>query len=300
MVPASVARPRRTSTAKTQEKINASLKAEDMRITDTPSEPKPRVKPNVQPNLKVHKKRRRPVLPASDGGAEEAKPAKSGKRQGSISGTGAGGGDDDVLLGHFISKCVGIQHYRANGVRYNKEPLHLRRDPHNRYDANAVSVRTLAGDQVGHMQRLDALAVARVADDEGTRIRMVAQVETRANQMYTFPMRVSFFGPAIAAGTVARHLAYQAMSANHFGRAAMGGGIRLIEPKRGRGGARSSSRGRGRGRARAAAAHSSGGAPLEHEQPMAQDDDEEEVEFAGERSWEERDAELRKHAILLE
>ena len=53
--------------------------------------------------------------------------------------------EGDVLLGHFVSRCVGIQHYRNNGVRYNKEPLHLRRDPNNPYDKNAISVRTLAG-----------------------------------------------------------------------------------------------------------------------------------------------------------
>ena len=85
--------------------------------------------------------------------------------------------EGDVLLGHFISKCVGIQHYRGNGIRYNKEPLHLKRDPYNPYDRNAVAVRTaMGGKQVGHMQRLDALAVARVADDSSMRIRMVAQV----------------------------------------------------------------------------------------------------------------------------
>ena len=31
--------------------------------------------------------------------------------------------EGDVLLGHFVSRCVGIQHYRNNGVRYSKEPL---------------------------------------------------------------------------------------------------------------------------------------------------------------------------------
>ena len=110
-----------------------------------------------------------------------------------------------------------------NGVRYNKEPLQLRRDPNNPYDCNAVAVHTVAGKMVGHMQRVDALAVARVADDSRMRIRMVAQVETRAGQTYSFPLRVSFFGPSSVAGAVATHLAYTAPSANHFGRQQMGG-----------------------------------------------------------------------------
>ena len=58
------------------------------------------------------------------------------------------------------------------------------------------------------MQRVDALAVARVADDKSMRIKLVAQVESGAGQTYKFPLRVSFFGPAGARAAVAAHLAH--------------------------------------------------------------------------------------------
>ena len=84
--------------------------------------------------------------------APKAKRAAPSMAAGGGGGGARGAGADsaahaegDVLLGHFVSRCVGIQHYRNNGVRYNKEPLHLRRDPNNPYDKNAISVRTLAG-----------------------------------------------------------------------------------------------------------------------------------------------------------
>ena len=59
--------------------------------------------------------------------APKAKRAAPSKAAGGA-GTGARGdstahAEGDVLLGHFVSRCVGIQHYRNNGVRYNKDPL---------------------------------------------------------------------------------------------------------------------------------------------------------------------------------
>ena len=62
--------------------------------------------------------------------APKAKRAAPSKATGGGGGGARGAGVDsaahaegDVLLGHFVSRCVGIQHYRNNGVRYNKEPL---------------------------------------------------------------------------------------------------------------------------------------------------------------------------------
>ena len=214
--------------------------------------------------------------------------------------------DDDVLLGHFVSRMVGMQYHGGNGVRYNKELLHLRRDPHNRFDPNAIALRTIPGGaMVGHMQRLDALAVARVADDASMKVTLIAQIESNPHAAYKIPLRVSFFGKAADASRVAAHLAYCEMSRNINGRAQMGGGITLIEPKRrgpGSRGGRGGGRGRGRGRGSGAASSSSAAPPLEHEAAAAAAaaDDDDEVEFSHERTWEEKDAELRKHAIVLD
>ena len=200
-----------------------------------------------------------------------------------------------------------MQYHGGNGVRYNKELLHLRRDPHNRFDPNAIALRTIPGGaMVGHMQRLDALAVARVADDASMKVTLIAQIESNPHAAYKIPLRVSFFGRAADASRVAAHLAYCEMSRNINGRAQMGGGITLIEPKRrgpGSRGGRGGGRGRGRGRG-SGAASSSAAPPLEHEvaaaAAAAADDDDDEVEFSHERTWEEKDAELRKHAIVLD
>ena len=56
---------------------------------------------------------------------------------------------------------------RGNGVRYNKEPLLLRRQPDNPYDRNAIGVFTTAWRQVGHVvaRTGDVAVLARVADD---------------------------------------------------------------------------------------------------------------------------------------
>ena len=56
--------------------------------------------------------------------AKRAAPSKAAGGGGAgARGDGAAPAAGDVLLGHFVSRCVGIQHYRNNGVRYNKEPL---------------------------------------------------------------------------------------------------------------------------------------------------------------------------------
>ena len=167
MPPASVSRPRRASAQRTAEKISSSLKAESGAIPER--EPKPerktkrplasgdagpvpkvkREKPSSAPKSSAPKVKQEKPSSAPKSSAPKVKQAKPGKAKASAAPAGGGGGGGDVLLGHFISKCVGIQHYRGNGVRYNKEPLQLRRDPNNPYDCNAVAVHTVAGKMVG-------------------------------------------------------------------------------------------------------------------------------------------------------
>jgi len=197
--------------------------------------------------------------------------------------------DGEVLLGHVISRCVGIQHYHGNGSRYNKEPLHLRRQPNNRYDPNAIAVHTVPGSggrQVGHVEAKtgDVAAITRVAD--GIRgIKLVGQVESGAGQVYKFPLRVSFFGAASQRAEVRRLLGYQ---------------LTLHEPKP-KGGKKGGKKAAASAEHRvhgSAAAGKSGGAAASS--VAADDDDDDGLEVVGERTWAERDAELRKHAIVLD
>ena len=333
--PLSRSRPKRKSAAATAEKIQASLKEEAKRVTEEaiasePPAPKKAKSEGKKPAPKV--KAEKKAAPKKSAGKATAPidldaefldrdddlaapaPKSSGKAPASKSAgkapaaaPAAPSADDDVLLGHFVSRMVGMQYHGGNGVRYNKELLHLRRDPHNRFDPNAIALRTIPGGaMVGHMQRLDALAVARVADDASMKVTLIAQIESNPHAAYKIPLRVSFFGRAADASRVAAHLAYCEMSRNINGRAQMGGGITLIEPKRrgpGSRGGRGGGRGRGRRRGGGAAASSSAAPPLEHEvaaAAAAAADDDDEVEFSHERTWEEKDAELRKHAIVLD
>ena len=337
--PLSRSRPKRKSAAATAEKIQASLKEESAKIVqeavaaEAPA-PKKAKSEGKKPALKV--KAEKKAAPKKSAGKATAPidldaefldrdddlaapaPKSSGKAPASKSAgkapaaaaAPAPSADEDVLLGHFVSRMVGMQYHGGNGVRYNKELLHLRRDPHNRFDPNAIALRTIPGGaMVGHMQRLDALAVARVADDASMKVTLIAQIESNPHAAYKIPLRVSFFGRAADASRVAAHLAYCEMSRNINGRAQMGGGITLIEPKRrgpGSRGGRGGGRGRGRGRGGGASSSSSAAPPLEHEvaaaaaAAAAADDDDDEVEFSHERTWEEKDAELREHAIVLD
>lgn len=194
---------------------------------------------------------------------------------------------EDVLLGHVISRCVGIQHYRGNGVRANKEPLRLKREPFNRYDPNAIAVHALNGtnQQIGHVQAIDARSLAIVADR--LPIKMVGQVESGADQMYKFPLRISFYGPAAQQAQVAQLL--------------MQGGSYLVPPK-----VRKPKKVKvpksPAQPAQPAAAPSAGpsAAPVPTAHAVAADESDDEVVFGKVVTWAERDAALRAQAVVLE
>ena len=196
--------------------------------------------------------------------------------------------DNEVLLGHVISRCVGIQHYFGNGCRYNKEPLHLRREPNNRYDPNAIAVYTVPGGpgggrKVGHVEAKtgDVAAITRVADGLHG-VKIVGQVQSGAGQVYKFPLRVSFFGPASSRERIRQLLGYQLL---------------LHEPKQRKTSGRAKS---GHAQVPSKRSKSSGaGSSVEPHEEEGQDADDD-VEVTGEVSWEQRDTELRKHAIELD
>lgn len=225
--------------------------------------------------------------------------------------------DDEVmLLGHIISKCVGIQHYRGNGMRYAKEALRLKREPNNPYDSNAVAVHVISkgsklGAKVGHVQRGDAIAIAKVADDPAMTILMVGQVERGADNVYGFPLRISFFGrttvPSSGGLPTSTRLNSLLYPTSH-----------LIEPKR-RGGKKandlqgkaasahggSSNQQRGASSASSSGSKSSKSSKSSHSAAATvptvhESDDDDDVEVTGEKTWAERDKELRAQAVELD
>ena len=289
-----------------QEKKPAVVKAETKR--DQPQKAVPKEKEQ----RKSKKAAERALVPKSAAEKREAEmerlatqewsPSKKGyTHDGSHQVARADSADEVVLLGHIISHCVGIQHYHNNGHRYNKEPLILRREPNNPYDANAVGAYATVGGklrQVGHVPRHVALSLAYVADDRAMGIRMIGSIEGGAGQVrtppaartargrhtpppiftpatctqvYKFPLRISFFGHA-------KHFARVDQRLQNLG------GPALIRPK-----PRKSSAGGGGGRGAASSSASA----------RAGDSDDD-VVCVGEKTWEQRDAELRAKAVVLE
>ena len=130
------------------------------------------------------------------------------------------------------------------------------------------------------------------------KVRMLGQVEGRASQIYKFPLRISFYGAPAFAPRVQSLLS--------------AGGLRLVEPKRrgrgagagrgggGRGGGGSAGRSGGGGSG--GGGGGSGGGTSAAGPAMAAEvaDDDDEIECVGEKTWEERDRELRSQAIVLE
>lgn len=57
-----------------------------------------------------------------------------------------------MLLGYYDSFCVGVNHYRNNGARQDREMLLLLRDPGNRYDRHAITVCNKSWKQVGNVK----------------------------------------------------------------------------------------------------------------------------------------------------
>ena len=135
------ARPRRSSAAATAAKIDASLKEQAKAGKKRKEEFQEEAATKDPPRKKSKPATSKPTAAAKKA---TSKPTAAAKK--------AAHAPEVVLLGHVISRCVGIQHYHGNGMRYNKEPLQLKRQPNNRYDPNAIGVYTVNGKQVGHVE----------------------------------------------------------------------------------------------------------------------------------------------------
>ena len=68
----------------------------------------------------------------------------------------------EVLYGQFRADIVGIRYY--TGRVNNKEMVALCREPNNQYDKNAIRVVNVFGQQVGHIKKEQAAALAFVMD----------------------------------------------------------------------------------------------------------------------------------------
>ncbi|KAH8095782.1 helicase [Aureococcus anophagefferens] len=94
--------------------------------------------------------------------------------------------EDTAFYGECGVMIVGCQYY--GGVIHRGEMANLVREPANPYDGNAVRVDNLAGDQVGHLKRVFAAALAPLVDDPSpAAVAVEAVVPQAPSSMYQAP-----------------------------------------------------------------------------------------------------------------
>ncbi|EGW13341.1 Ceruloplasmin [Cricetulus griseus] len=86
-------------------------------------------------------------------------------------------------------------HFHGHSFRYkvnNNEMVSLQREPNNPYDKNAIRVNNVNGDQVGHLKRDLAAALAYIMDNKLAQVEGV--VPYGANNAFTMPLHMTFWG----------------------------------------------------------------------------------------------------------
>ncbi|XP_075617925.1 helicase-like transcription factor isoform X2 [Balearica regulorum gibbericeps] len=98
--------------------------------------------------------------------------------------------DSAILYGTLRGSVVGLRYY--TGVVNNNEMVALQREPSNPYDKNAVKVNNVNGDQVGHIKKELAAALAGIMDNKLAIVEGV--VPYGAKNAFTMPVQMSFWG----------------------------------------------------------------------------------------------------------
>ncbi|XP_040915954.1 helicase-like transcription factor isoform X2 [Toxotes jaculatrix] len=98
--------------------------------------------------------------------------------------------DGSVLFGHLQGTVVGLRYY--TGVVNQGEMVGLVRQPQNPYDRNAVMVANIYGNQVGHIKRELAAAMAYVMDNNLAKVEGVVHSGTK--NKFNMPVMLSFWG----------------------------------------------------------------------------------------------------------
>ncbi|XP_007938400.1 helicase-like transcription factor [Orycteropus afer afer] len=109
---------------------------------------------------------------------------------------------DSVLFGTLRGHVVGLRYY--TGVVNNNEMVALQREPNNPYDKNAIKVNNVNGNQVGHIKKDLAAALASIMDSKLAQVEGV--VPFGANNAFTMPLHMAFWGKEENRKAVLDHL----------------------------------------------------------------------------------------------
>ncbi|XP_069008745.1 helicase-like transcription factor isoform X1 [Embiotoca jacksoni] len=125
--------------------------------------------------------------------------------------------DGSVLFGHLQGTVVGLRYY--TGVVNQGEMVGLVRQPQNPYDRNAVMVANIYGNQVGHIKKELAAAMAYVMDNNLAKVEGV--VHSRTRNSFTMPLMLSFWGKEESKNAVIENMSRRGYKLN------TGAGIKL-------------------------------------------------------------------------
>uniref|UniRef100_A0A7N6FCT2 Helicase-like transcription factor n=1 Tax=Anabas testudineus TaxID=64144 RepID=A0A7N6FCT2_ANATE len=121
--------------------------------------------------------------------------------------------DGSVLFGHLQGTVVGLRYY--TGVVNSGEMVGLVRQPQNPYDRNAVMVANIYGNQVGHIKKELAAAMAYVMDNKLAKVEGVVHSGTK--NKFTMPVMLSFWGKEEKKNTVIEMMARRGYKLNTGG-----------------------------------------------------------------------------------
>ncbi|XP_042371766.1 helicase-like transcription factor, partial [Plectropomus leopardus] len=126
--------------------------------------------------------------------------------------------DGSVLFGHMQGTVVGLRYY--TGVVNQGEMVGLVRQPQNPYDRNAVMVANIYGNQVGHIKRELAAAMAHIMDNNLAKVEGVVHSGTRNH--FNMPVMLSFWGKEEKKKAVIERMARHGYKLNPGGISATG------------------------------------------------------------------------------
>uniref|UniRef100_A0AAV2JHR4 Helicase-like transcription factor n=1 Tax=Knipowitschia caucasica TaxID=637954 RepID=A0AAV2JHR4_KNICA len=128
--------------------------------------------------------------------------------------------DGSVLFGSIKGTVVGLRYY--TGVVNRGEMVGLVREPQNPYDRNAVKVVNVFGQQVGHIKKELAAAMARIMDNNQAKVEGV--VFSGTNNSFSMPVALSFWGQEEVKENVTKTLAQHGFKLETGVRGASGSG----------------------------------------------------------------------------
>uniref|UniRef100_A0A8D3DB17 Helicase-like transcription factor n=1 Tax=Scophthalmus maximus TaxID=52904 RepID=A0A8D3DB17_SCOMX len=118
--------------------------------------------------------------------------------------------DGSVPFGHLQGTVVGLRYY--TGVVNQGEMVGLVRQPQNPYDRNAVMVANIYGNQVGHIKRELAAAMAHIMDNNLAKVEGVVYSGTK--NKFNMPVTLSFWGREENKNAVVENMARRGFKLN--------------------------------------------------------------------------------------